>query len=160
MAGKTKKKWKRRGNKGQTQYKGRRFSYGGYVMASKSEVKFAEQLDALKIPWTYEEYGFEWVPPIATYKPDFNLTLKDGSVLHVEYKGFLRNEDKRKMIAMKLQRPDLRIVFIFENANKPVQGAKKRKDGSKMSHAEWAEKYGYEWYQGFLPDTLLKQIRR
>lgn len=136
--------------------RGRNHLYRGYRMASKAETIFAKECDARNLDWIYEPDTFDWVPPVATYKPDFKIIRKDGTHFYVEYKGFLRNPEKRKMIEMKRQHPALDVRFVFEKANKPVPGAKPRKDGSKMTHAEWAEKYGYKWSEGFINPKWLK----
>ena len=38
------------------------------------------------------------------------------------------------------------LVFLFSNPSAPMPAAKKRKDGTKRSHAEWAEKNKFRWY--------------
>jgi hypothetical protein len=40
-------------------------------------------------------------------------------------------------------------VFIFAKPLAPMPAAKKRKDGSKRTHAEWAEKNNFKWYSEF-----------
>lgn len=38
------------------------------------------------------------------------------------------------------------LVFVFENPEKPIHFKGQRKDGTKMTHAEWAEKNGFRWF--------------
>jgi len=47
-------------------------------------------------------------------------------------------------------------VFLFSNPSAPMPSAKLRKDGTKRSHAEWAEKNGFRW---FSEDSLPKGWR-
>ena len=49
--------------------------------------------------------------------------------------------------------PSTELVFIFANPQAPMPRAKKRKDGPKRSHAEWAEANGFRWFSEYnLPD--------
>lgn len=77
------------------------------------------------------------------YVPD----LKIGDT-YIELKGYFRQDAQRKMKAVKTQHPDMDIRFLFQKASSTVQGAKKRKDGSKMTCAEWADRYGFIWAEG------------
>lgn len=129
-----------------------KYPYKGFIMASKAEVTFATYMDEEGIVWLYEPDQFEWSPPvkIKKYKPDFKIMCKDGSYFYVEYKGYLRPEDKVKMKAMKLQHPKLDIRFVFQRANKPIY------KGSKTTYAMWAEKLGYLWSEGRMPKEWLE----
>ena len=40
----------------------------------------------------------------------------------------------------------MELVFLFSNPNSPMPQAKKRKDGTKRTHAEWAETNGFRWF--------------
>ena len=40
----------------------------------------------------------------------------------------------------------IELVFLFADPSAPMPGAKRRKDGTKRSHAEWAESNGFRWY--------------
>tara|TARA_B100001013_G_C24590465_1_gene434567 strand:- start:574 stop:813 length:240 start_codon:yes stop_codon:yes gene_type:complete len=42
--------------------------------------------------------------------------------------------------------PDFELVFVFFNPMAPMPRAKKRKDGTKRSHAEWADANGFRWF--------------
>lgn len=84
-----------------------------------------------------------------SYVPD----LKIGDT-YIELKGYFRQDAQRKMKAIKQQYPDMDIRFLFQRANSPIQGAKKRKDGSKMTCAEWADRYGFIWAEG---ETIPKE---
>ena len=134
----------------------KKIKYKGQAMASNSEVRFAKQMDRLQYTWMYEPERFDWEPKLKTYTPDFKVCRNNGSYFYVEYKGFLWNEDKVKMKAIKARYPKLDIRFIFSNASKAVHGAKTRKDGTKQSHAGWAEKHNYPWAEGFIPKEWMK----
>ena len=134
----------------------KKIQYKGQTMDSNSEVRFAKEMDRLKILWVYAPDRFDWEPKVKTYTPDFRVYTDNGGHFYVEYKGFLWNEDKIKMRAIKAKYPKLDIRFIFSNASKAVHGAKPRKDGTKQSHAEWAEKHNYPWAEGFIPKEWMK----
>jgi hypothetical protein len=78
---------------------------------------------------------------------------RDGSFFFVEYKGYLRPEDKTKMVAVRKQYPDLDIRFIFQRANKPSY------KGAKTTYADWAEKNGYLWAEGIIPEEWLNETK-
>ena len=127
--------------------------YAGCKMASKAEVKFAEWMDANKLNWMYEPEKLDWVPPLRKYTPDFKVMRKDGSFFFVEYKGYLRPEDKTKMAAIRKQYPDLDIRFVFMKANKPSY------KGAKTTYAGWAEKNGFLWAELTIPEDWLLETK-
>lgn len=109
----------------------------------KADSKFEEELkngvlkdfefQAGKIPYVVEH----------TYRPDF----VKGDLL-VEAKGRFRDStEARKYIFIREALPlEKELVFLFYNPETPMPFAKKRKDGTKQSHREWAEKHNFRWY--------------
>ena len=140
--------------------KRKKIQYKGDTMASQSEVRFAKGLDKRGIKYVYEPITIEWQVKPKQYTPDFSITRKDGTEMLIEYKGFLWAEDKQKMKAVRQQYPDLDIRFVFADAHKPVHGAKTRKNGTKQSHAEWAEDNGYLWATEKIPASWLKTQKK
>lgn len=114
--------------------------------------------------WEYhpkEKVKYE-VP--STYEADFRTeTCSVGGVgctqrgcggqhqeILLEVKGrFRTREEASKYIhireALRQQEKDTEIIFIFQDASKPMPFVKKRKDGTKQSHGEWAEKNGFRY---------------
>ena len=45
----------------------------------------------------------------------------------------------------------MELVFLFQKPFSPMPGATIRKDGTKRTHAEWAETNNFRWYS---EDTL------
>lgn len=82
-----------------------------------------------------------------TYQPDFAV-YKDSSILYIEVKGRFRdNAEASKYTYIRQSLADNEeLIFIFEDANKPMPFAKKRKDGTKYTHGEWAEKNNFRYY--------------
>lgn len=102
--------------------------------------------------------AFEYEPHTVPYMVERNYIpdLFMGGV-YVECKGYFRQDAQRKMKAVKAQHPELDIRFLFQRANSPVQGAKPRKDGSKMTCAEWADRQGFLWAEGeTIPEEWIK----
>lgn len=93
----------------------------------------------------YHPDPIQFTIPASTHKytPDF----KHGKYL-IEVKGFIRSTDKRmyRCIAESAREQGYEFVFLFEKPQKPMTGAKKRKDGTKLTHAEWSGKVGIAWY--------------
>lgn len=116
-------------------------------MAYKSgfERTLAAQLSMSGVGWAYEDREVPYILE-GTYHPDFRLV--DSGVL-IEAKGLLDRESKRKMVAVKQQHPELDIRFVFMSANKKIPG-------TKQTHAQWAEKNGFKWAEGSIPDEWLK----
>lgn len=118
-------------------------------MRSTFESTVVTDLEGRGITYEYEPHALPYVTE-RTYIPD----LLVGNI-YVELKGYFRSESQRKMRRVKEQHPDVDIRFVFQKANSPIQGAKKRKDGSKMTCAEWADKYGFVWAEGTIPEDWL-----
>jgi uncharacterized protein YueI len=101
--------------------------------------------------------SFEYEPDRITYSVERHYIpdLRLSDTLYVELKGYFRQDAQRKMKAVKEQHPELDIRFVFQNATSTIQGAKKRKDGSKMTCAEWAERNGFVWAEATIPEEWL-----
>jgi len=91
------------------------------------------------------EYETEKLPYtlVKRYIPDFIIPTPNGKI-YLEVKGYLRPEDRTKMIAVKEANPALDIRFYF-----PVNN-KLRKD-SKTRYSDWCEKHSFPYYIGKLP---------
>lgn len=91
-----------------------------------------------------------------TYSYDFLFNHEDTLYL-CESKGRARDSaEMRKYIFVReyltewnvfKESPykDIELFFIFENSNTPMPFAKKRKDGTKNSHGDWASKNNFRW---------------
>ena len=86
-----------------------------------------------KVPYVWEH----------TYEPDFRI----GNIL-VECKGYFmdRNDCTKYVWVRKALPEDMELVFCFETPQKTIHFQPRRKDGSRMTHAEWAEKNGFRWF--------------
>lgn len=113
------------------------------------EARVIEDLNERGVSYQYEPDKMAYYVE-RHYIPD----LAVGNMI-VELKGYLRQDSQRKMKSIKAQYPDLDIRFVFQKASSTIQGAKKRKDGSKMTCAEWADRQGFVWAEGTIPEEWL-----
>ena len=94
----------------------------------------------------------EKVPYIVehTYNPDF-VRVVDGRKILLESKGrFWDHAEYSKYIWIrKSLNKDQELIFIFSQPQAAMPAAKKRKDGTKRSHAEWAEANDFTWYSEY-----------
>ena len=82
-----------------------------------------------------------------TYEPDFKKVV-NGNVLYIEVKGRFRdNSEAQKYNFVREALPSgEELIFIFEDSNKAMPFAKKRKDGTKYTHGDWADKNNFRYY--------------
>ena len=91
------------------------------------------------------------------YEPDFVRKFGEQTIL-IEAKGrFWDHAEYTKYVWIKKVLPaNTELVFLFDNPDLPMPMAKKRKDGTKRSHSEWAESRKFRWYTA---DTLPNEWR-
>ena len=82
-----------------------------------------------------------------TYHPDFIRELEGKKIL-LEAKGrFWDHAEYSKYIwIQKILPEDTELVFLFAEPTAPMPQAKRRKDGTKRTHSEWAESNGFRWF--------------
>lgn len=107
---------------------------------NKFEKRIARQLKRAKVRFDYET---EYIPYTIAgrYLPDFILETLGGKV-YIECKGYLRPEDKRKLVAVKRQHPSLDIRLLFFRLV--------------PSYVRWAEKHGFIWAVNRVPKEWLQ----
>ena len=93
-----------------------------------------------------------------TYEPDFVKTI-GRKVILLEAKGrFWDYAEYSKYVWIRKSLPKhVELVFSFQKPYSPMPQAKKRKDGTKRTHAEWAEKNNFKWYS---EETLPKEWKK
>lgn len=100
---------------------------------SSFEERIAKALSKENIPYLYEANGYNY-QLLSKYTPDFFLA--NGVILEV--KGFFKPTDRRKMLAVKEQHPDLDIRFVFQRNNTLSKN-------SKTTYGDWCDKHGFLW---------------
>ena len=89
------------------------------------------------------------------YEPDF-VKIMDDKIILLEAKGrFWDHAEYSKYIHIREALPKgTELVFLFQKPYAPMPQAKRRKNGTKRSHAEWAETNNFTWYsEDNLPDA-------
>jgi len=87
------------------------------------------------------------------YEPDFVV----GDFL-IEAKGRFRDsEEARKYVDIRNSLIHEELVFVFYEPNTPMPRARRRKDGTKFTMAEWANKNGFRFYTVKTVTALLKE---
>ncbi|XUY25864.1 endodeoxyribonuclease [Agrobacterium sp. rho-8.1] len=101
--------------------------------------KYEERVfKALPAGVEYEPFKMPYVLE-CNYLPDF-VDVANKTIF--EAKGYWRSQDRRKLLAVKAQYPDWKIVMVLQEPNKKI--TKK----SKTSYSMWCEKNGLDWMKG------------
>lgn len=79
----------------------------------------------------------------AKYLPDFSLP---NGVL-VETKGRFTSSDRTKMLRVRSQNPGVDIRLVFQRASNKLT-----KSPNSITYGEWADKHGFQWAQGTIPE--------
>lgn len=99
--------------------------------------------------WEYHPTErIQYVTP-SSYEPDFKGETSSKTIL-VEVKGrFRTRQEATKYIhireALEQEAKQKELIFIFQDSNKPMPFAKKRKDGTKQTMGEWADKNNFKY---------------
>ena len=96
------------------------------------------------------------------YHPDF-LRVIGGKKILLEAKGrFWDYAEFSKYIWISKTLPeDTELVFLFANPSAPMPQAKRRKDGTKRSHGEWASANNFRWFsEDSIPDSWINPKKR
>ena len=96
------------------------------------------------------------------YHPDF-LRVIEGKKILLEAKGrFWDYAEFSKYIWISKTLPeDTELVFLFANPSAPMPQAKRRKDGTKRSHGEWASANDFRWFsEDSIPDNWINPKKR
>ena len=101
---------------------------------SKLEKQVADLLDTVGASYEYETHKVAYTI-MHHYNPDF--ILPNGIML--ETKGYWDSEDRRKILAVVRDNPDLDLRMVFQA---PFNKISKK---SKTTYAQWCEKHGILW---------------
>lgn len=100
-----------------------------------------------KPKFSYESRKVPYVL-VKNYVIDMLIERPNGTETIVEIKGYLRPEDRTKMIAVKKLNPELDIRFVFASDNK----LNKR---SRTRYSDWARKNGFPYAIGEIPSDWM-----
>ena len=113
------------------------------------EDRIKKKLTKAKVKFGYETESFSYVLE-HKYIPDFII----GDI-YIEAKGYLRPSDRKKLIAVKKQYPDLDLRLWF------MQDGYLNNKTKATSYSKWAERNGFPYHIGEqLPkDWIDEQIK-
>ena len=101
---------------------------------SKLEERIADLLEGLGVSYEYESTKIPYTIQ-HHYSPDFVLP----NYTYLEAKGYWSPEDRRKILAVKKDNPDINLKMIFQS---PYNTISKK---SKTTYAKWCEKHDIPW---------------
>ncbi len=101
---------------------------------SKLEERIADLLEGLGISYEYESTKVPYTIQ-HNYLPDFVLP----NSVYLEAKGYWEPADRRKVLAVKRDNPDLDLRMVFQA---PYNKINKK---SKTTYAQWCEKHDIPW---------------
>ena len=101
---------------------------------SKLEERIADLLQELGVSYEYESTRVPYTIQ-HFYNPDFILP----NYVHLEAKGYWTPQDRRKILAVKKENPDLDLRMVFQA---PYNTISKK---SKTTYAQWCEQHAIPW---------------
>ena len=101
---------------------------------SKLEENIADLLEQLGVSYLYESEKLSYTIS-HNYTPDFVLP----NYKYLEAKGYWAAEDRRKILAVKRDNPDVDLRMIFQS---PYNTISKK---SKTTYAQWCDKHDIPW---------------
>ena len=107
---------------------------------SMGEVRYASRLKQQNIPFDYEAEKLSYQYDPQKYVVDFQIPIGNDKYIYIEYKGKLDGPTRKKMRAIKKSNPNVDLRIVFEKPNNKLYS------GAKMRYWEWAERYGFKWY--------------
>ena len=124
---------------------------GNIQFRSGFEKTLAKQLTDAGIEFEFEKEVVLYIEPAKTrkYNPDFKLT-HNGII--IEAKGIWDLDDRKKIVMVREQNPNLDVRMVFQRDHPINRGAKTR-------YSTWCEKRGIPYAVGKIPDSWLKQKR-
>jgi hypothetical protein len=113
------------------------------------EERLSDQMDKVGCGYDYESIQLTYTVPAVEHKYTPDFILDNGIV--IEAKGKFSAKDRRKMILVKNEHPELDIRIVFWNAKQPIY------KGSKTTNAQWASKHGFPWAHRTIPNRWLQE---
>lgn len=94
------------------------------------------------------------------YEPDFKIDCGDKVYL-LEFKGYFRDSPEAAKYTWIRESLDTNyeLLFIFDNPMKPIHFRTKRTDGTRQTHAEWAIKNNFRFFDEESFTEFYKELR-
>jgi hypothetical protein len=110
-----------------------------YTFRSKLEQDVAKRLEFAGVPFKYENRKLVYkVEEVHKYTPDFDL----GNGILLEVKGYFRQTDRKKLLLVRAQNPEIDLRLVFQQANNKIHKT------SKTTYADWCKKHGFIYSDG------------
>ena len=122
---------------------------------SKFEKRFAINLKEQKLPFKYESEKIKYIVPETqrTYTPDFIISKKEGKKMYIETKGRLKDIDRKKLLLIRDQHPEIDLRLVFQNPKIKIR------KGSKTTYGDWATKCGLKWATTDIPEKWIEECK-
>jgi hypothetical protein len=123
-------------------------------LRSGFEAKVKKSLEARGVEFEYESERLLYIVPESkhNYTPDYIVITEKGTKLYIEAKGNFTAADRKKMLLVVQQHPELDIRMLFMRQNKIQRN-------SKTTYGSWCDKHGIKWAVsslGHVPETWVK----
>ena len=120
------------------------------IYNSKFEERIAQQITDAGLTFLYEDEVIIYIQPAQTrkYTPDF--FLPNGII--IETKGKWSVEDRKKMVTVLEQNPELDIRMLFQYDNKLNKNAKQH-------YSQWCDRRGIKYAVGKIPEEWFDEAR-
>lgn len=93
---------------------------------------------------SYEPFNIPYVTE-HTYTPDFTDGEDPNTCTLYEVKGRFRDrKEASKYVVINREYPN-RLVMLFQNPGTPLSFSNRRKDGTRITMAEWADRNKIKW---------------
>lgn len=115
---------------------GRFKQYSFATRRSGFEDRLEDALKFLNVKYEYEPDTLEYDLPATRHKYTPDIKLREN--VYIEAKGEFTAADRKKMLAIKEQYPDVKIYMLFQKAGNTL--SKK----SKTTYTDWCTKNGFE----------------
>jgi hypothetical protein len=110
------------------------------LRAVQKQLKFEIEYETEKLSYTL----------VRDYIPDFVITLDSGRKLYIETKGYLRPDDRAKLLSARECNPEADIRIVFQQDNRLNKNSRTR-------YSQWAERHGFRYAIGSVPIEWLKE---
>lgn len=118
---------------------------------SKYEEDVCGKLDEAKIPFDYETLNIHYkITEQRRYTPD--VILPNGII--IELKGRFTAKDRKKMLLVVEQYPDLDIRMVFMRPNNKLN------KHSRTTYAQWCDKNNIKWANKYIPLEWTKELKK
>ena len=121
-------------------------------MKNRYRSRFEEDVcSRLKVPFEYETINLYYeVREQRKYIPD--VILPNGII--IELKGRFTAKDRKKMLLVIEQHPDLDIRMVF------MRHTNKLNKHSRTTYAQWCDKNNIKWASKIIPEEWIKEKKK